>query len=70
MIEEVFIPDLDRAAEKYRPPDFTAREIAIMQKYYGRVSMTALLRYVRHAPDTIRKKAVELGLEDAQVTAG
>lgn len=62
-MNEIIIPELEQAAENYRPRgQWSDREIAILKRYYGRVPITKLRDYVHHSIDACHRKAGQLGL--------
>jgi hypothetical protein len=63
-MNEIIIPELEAAAANYRPRgQWSDDEIAILQRYYGRVPITKLRDHVRHSIDVCHRKAKELGLK-------
>lgn len=63
MIEDILIPDLEQAAATYHPRgEWTAEELAILKRYYGRVPITKLRDHVRHTVDACHRKAQQLGI--------
>jgi hypothetical protein len=63
-MNEIIIPELEQAAENYRPRgQWSDDEIAILKRYYGRVPITKLRDHVRHSVDACHRMAKELGLK-------
>ena len=59
----IIIPDLEQAAEQYRPHGWTTKELAILTKYYNRVPVLLLMKHLPgKTKSAIQGKAVVLGL--------
>jgi len=59
---DIVIPELEEAAATFHPyHTWTPEEHAILKKYYGRVPVTRLTKFVRHSVDAIHREASRLG---------
>ena len=43
---DIFIPELEEEAERYSPREWSPEEMAIVLKYYNRVSITSLMKHL------------------------
>jgi hypothetical protein len=60
---EGFDEGLEELSKTYTPVrKWTEEQVATVKRYYGRVSLEALARVVKHNPSAIRKKVQELGI--------
>jgi hypothetical protein len=60
---EIIIPELEEAMERFNPRAWTPEEEAILKKYYKRVPTKDLLKYLpRKTENAIYTKAGRMGL--------
>lgn len=59
---EIVIPELDEAAARYVPYEWSDEQIAVLKTYWRKVPVSLLEKYVHHSVATIDRKAADLGL--------
>ena len=63
--QDVVIPELEESTASYRM--WTDREIAILNKYYGKASTRDIAKVLKRTSSAIQAKALELGLSFKEV---
>jgi hypothetical protein len=62
IFEPIIVPELDAAAGRYIPRNWSPEQIAVLQTYWRRVPISLLEKHCRHSKARLYEKAAELGL--------
>jgi hypothetical protein len=61
---DIIIPELEEAAENYKPKlVWTETDLAVLKKYYGKVSTARLAAYLHRTGTSVQQKAVLMNLK-------
>ena len=61
--ETIIIPELEKIAERYNPHLWSKREESILRRYYNKVNLRDLIKYLPEKSDrAIRNKAASMRL--------